>query len=351
MISAWAPAHRVEQRLRGEVELEVDVVAGRPQAVEAAVGDLLGDEDAGHAAESGRPAADARQTGAAAVLPRPARPSPHYRVRRSTSHGGSLAQAVTPPAVRAPRPRPARRSLRQRRRTSTDDTTTTAAGDDDHDHRRRRLVRRLAGVARRPLPGGQGRRRHGPRRLHRPPRHRHRQGRRPHVQPVRLRGHEGRRGLLRLRDQLHRDGVRGRLRQEHRHRPRRRPRRRDHGRASCSPPTRSRRPTPTPTPTSSASTSSSPTFPDNYVGVLFNEDEGGYLAGVLAASLSESGIIGVVGGREDVPPVVKLVNGYEAGAKSVNPDIRRAQDLQRVVHRPRPRAPPMPSSSSVRAPT
>jgi len=64
-----------------------------------------------------------------------------------------------------------------------------------------------------------------------------------------------------------------------------------------------------------------PEFPDNYVGVLFNEDEGGYMAGVLAAGLSESGTIGVVGGREDVPPVVKLVNGYEAGAKSVNPDI------------------------------
>lgn len=63
-------------------------------------------------------------------------------------------------------------------------------------------------------------------------------------------------------------------------------------------------------------------FPDNYIGVLFNEHEGGYMAGVLAASLSESGTIGVVGGREDVPPVVKLVNGYEAGAKSVNPDIR-----------------------------
>jgi basic membrane protein A len=63
-------------------------------------------------------------------------------------------------------------------------------------------------------------------------------------------------------------------------------------------------------------------FPDNYIGVLFNEDEGGYMAGVLAAGLSESGTIGVVGGREDVPPVVKLVNGYEAGAKSVNPDIK-----------------------------
>jgi basic membrane protein A len=64
-----------------------------------------------------------------------------------------------------------------------------------------------------------------------------------------------------------------------------------------------------------------PAYGDNYIGVLFNEDEGGYMAGVLAASLSQSGTIGVVGGREDVPPVVKLVNGYEAGAKSVNPDI------------------------------
>jgi basic membrane lipoprotein Med (substrate-binding protein (PBP1-ABC) superfamily) len=63
-------------------------------------------------------------------------------------------------------------------------------------------------------------------------------------------------------------------------------------------------------------------FPDNYVGVQFREDQGGYMAGVLAASLSESGVIGVVGGREDVPPVVRLVNAYETGAKSVNPDIR-----------------------------
>jgi len=71
-----------------------------------------------------------------------------------------------------------------------------------------------------------------------------------------------------------------------------------------------------------ADESGAPAYSDNYVGVLFNEDEGGYLAGVMAASLSESGVIGVVGGREDVPPVVKLVNGYEVGAKSVNPDIQ-----------------------------
>ena len=65
-----------------------------------------------------------------------------------------------------------------------------------------------------------------------------------------------------------------------------------------------------------------PEYPANYVGVLFNEHEGGFIAGALAASLSESGVVGVVGGREDVPPVVKFVNGYEAGAKYVNPDIQ-----------------------------
>ena len=65
-----------------------------------------------------------------------------------------------------------------------------------------------------------------------------------------------------------------------------------------------------------------PEYPANMAGVQFNEDESGYIAGVLAASLSETGVVGVVAGREDVPPVVKFVNGYTVGAESVNPDIR-----------------------------
>ncbi len=63
-------------------------------------------------------------------------------------------------------------------------------------------------------------------------------------------------------------------------------------------------------------------YPANMVGVLFSEDESGYIAGALAASLSQTGVIGVVAGREDVPPVVKFVNGYTVGAESVNPDVR-----------------------------
>ena len=58
-------------------------------------------------------------------------------------------------------------------------------------------------------------------------------------------------------------------------------------------------------------------YGDNYVGLLFREDQGGFLAGAMAGLLTESGTVGVVGGREDVPPVVRLVNGYEQGAKYV----------------------------------
>jgi basic membrane protein A len=55
--------------------------------------------------------------------------------------------------------------------------------------------------------------------------------------------------------------------------------------------------------------------------LFFAEDEAGYLAGVLAASVSKSNHIGVVGGLLVVPPVERFVEGYIAGAKSVKPDI------------------------------
>ena len=59
----------------------------------------------------------------------------------------------------------------------------------------------------------------------------------------------------------------------------------------------------------------------NYTGLVFNEDKAGYLAGVLAASLSESGTIASVLGTDLVPPVVAFNEGYQNGAMSVNPDI------------------------------
>lgn len=59
----------------------------------------------------------------------------------------------------------------------------------------------------------------------------------------------------------------------------------------------------------------------NLAGLIFDEDKAGYLAGVLAASITKSNNIGAVLGTDDVPPVWKFGEGYKAGAMSVNPNI------------------------------
>jgi len=58
----------------------------------------------------------------------------------------------------------------------------------------------------------------------------------------------------------------------------------------------------------------------NYQGIVFAEAQPGYLAGIVAASITESNKIGAIGGT-NVPAVVNYWRGYENGAKSVNPDV------------------------------
>ena len=59
----------------------------------------------------------------------------------------------------------------------------------------------------------------------------------------------------------------------------------------------------------------------NVTSLMFQEDEVGYLAGVLAGCMTKTGVIGSVSGME-IPPVVRFVTGYQNGAKSVRPDIK-----------------------------
>ena len=59
----------------------------------------------------------------------------------------------------------------------------------------------------------------------------------------------------------------------------------------------------------------------NYQGIVFAEEQAGYLAGIVAASITKSGKIAAVGGT-NVPAVVAYNAGYVAGAKSVKPDIK-----------------------------
>lgn len=60
----------------------------------------------------------------------------------------------------------------------------------------------------------------------------------------------------------------------------------------------------------------------NVVGIVFHEDQSGFLAGALAGLMTKSNVIAGVYGTNTVPPVVRFRVGYEAGAKYVNPDVK-----------------------------
>jgi len=58
----------------------------------------------------------------------------------------------------------------------------------------------------------------------------------------------------------------------------------------------------------------------NVRSLLFQEHEGAYLVGAIAAMSSKTGKIGFVGGM-DIPLIRRFEMGYEAGAKKINPQI------------------------------
>lgn len=64
----------------------------------------------------------------------------------------------------------------------------------------------------------------------------------------------------------------------------------------------------------------------NVRSVVFNEHEGSYLVGMMAAKASKSGVIGVVGGM-DIPLIRRFNCGYVQGAKAANADIKVIQNM------------------------
>ncbi len=58
----------------------------------------------------------------------------------------------------------------------------------------------------------------------------------------------------------------------------------------------------------------------NVRSLMFQEHEGAYVIGAIAAMTSKTGKIGFVGGM-DIPLIRRFEMGYEAGAKKVNPQI------------------------------
>jgi len=59
----------------------------------------------------------------------------------------------------------------------------------------------------------------------------------------------------------------------------------------------------------------------NVAGLIFDEAKSGFLAGVLAGSLTKSKTVAAVLGTDLVPPVVSFNKGYIAGAQWVDPEI------------------------------
>lgn len=64
----------------------------------------------------------------------------------------------------------------------------------------------------------------------------------------------------------------------------------------------------------------------NVRSVVFNEHEGSYLVGMLAAQASKSDTVGFIGGM-DIPLIRKFACGYVQGVKSVNPNAVVVQNM------------------------
>jgi basic membrane protein A len=59
----------------------------------------------------------------------------------------------------------------------------------------------------------------------------------------------------------------------------------------------------------------------NLQGLVFKEQEVGYLVGYLAGLKTETGVVSSVGGQK-IPPVDRFIAGFAAGAKAANPDVQ-----------------------------
>jgi len=64
----------------------------------------------------------------------------------------------------------------------------------------------------------------------------------------------------------------------------------------------------------------------NVRSVVFNEHEGSYLVGMMAAMASETGTVGFIGGM-DIPLIRKFACGYVQGVKAANPEATVIQNM------------------------
>ena len=77
-----------------------------------------------------------------------------------------------------------------------------------------------------------------------------------------------------------------------------------------------------------------------FIAIHYEEDQAGYLAGIVAAGVSKAGKVGAIGGINLVPAVVKYIQGFVLGAQSVNSSIQvdtgyvSASDFTKAFYNP-----------------
>ena len=78
---------------------------------------------------------------------------------------------------------------------------------------------------------------------------------------------------------------------------------------------------------------STPDWPlANLVGLVYNEDQSGFLVGALAAMMSKAHKIGGVFGTDAVPPVWRYGEGYRAGAAYEDAKMGTKTEVTNVYH-------------------
>jgi basic membrane protein A len=64
----------------------------------------------------------------------------------------------------------------------------------------------------------------------------------------------------------------------------------------------------------------------NVRSVVFTEEQGSYLVGIMAATASKTGTVGFIGGM-DIPLIRKFACGYVQGVKAANPEAKVIQNM------------------------
>jgi basic membrane protein A len=70
----------------------------------------------------------------------------------------------------------------------------------------------------------------------------------------------------------------------------------------------------------------------NLVGLVYNEDQSGFLVGALGALVSKTHKLGAVAGTDLVPPVWRYGEGYKAGAAYIDAEMGTTTEVTVVYH-------------------